>query len=59
MNVMVFITLHATNNMVNIVQMLAIIVLSVIFEFDYHLQKLDVGALWRMTYVVATLVSAL
>ena len=40
MNVMVFITLHATSNTINIEQMFAIIVLFAFFELDYHVQKL-------------------
>lgn len=50
MNETVFIALLATNNTVNIVQMLAIIVLSAFFELDYHLLKIDAGTLWKRTY---------
>jgi hypothetical protein len=50
MNGTVFISLHVTNNTVNIVQMLALIVLSAFFELDYHLLKIDAGALWKRTY---------
>lgn len=39
-NEMVFIVLHVTNNIINIVQMLAIIILHVLIEFDYHSLKI-------------------
>jgi hypothetical protein len=56
MNEMTFITLYAINNTVNIVYIFAIIVLSVLFELDYHLLKINAGAFWRRTYAHLVLI---
>ena len=50
MNETILIALHATNNTVNIVLMLAIVVLYAFLELYYHLLKIDARALWRRTY---------
>ena len=49
-NETVFIVLHITNNMVNIVQILACIVLSAFLELDNHMSKIHARALCKMIY---------
>lgn len=56
MNETAFITLYAINNTVNIIQIFALIVLSVLLELDYHLLKINAGAFWRRTYAHLVLI---
>lgn len=41
--------MYATNNTVNIVQILVVIVLSA--PIDYLMLKIDAGALWKRSYI--------